>query len=51
MKKQIINCSVYDCSFCNREKDKCELEEIKVSNQNNSKNKTGTMCASYKKRA
>ena len=50
MKKQVINCSVYDCEFCNRNHDKCELNEIKVANQSEEMSKKGTMCASYKKR-
>ena len=50
MEKQIINCSVYECSFCNRNDEKCELNEIKIANQSSSKSKKGTMCVSYKKR-
>ena len=50
MKKQVINCSVYECVFCNHDNELCKLNEIKVENQSSSKSKKGTMCASFKKR-
>lgn len=49
MKKQVINCSVLECEFCNRDDYKCILDEIKVANQSDSKSKKGTMCASFKR--
>jgi len=48
--KKVINCFVYECEFCNRDDEKCELNEIKVANQSEAKSKKGTMCASFKKR-
>lgn len=50
MKKQVINCSVEECEFCNRDDYKCILDEIKVASQSDSKSKKGTMCASFKRR-
>jgi len=50
MKKQIINCSVYDCLFCNRKQDICELKEIKVAHSNSKSEKEATMCASFESR-
>lgn len=49
MKKQKINCQVYDCKYCNCEDDICNLDAIKVCNCNDEKKKEATMCDSYKK--
>lgn len=50
MEKQQINCTVHDCKHCNYEKDQCKLEQIKVCNCMNEKEKEATMCDNYKKR-
>lgn len=48
--KQIINCEVHDCMYCDCVNDACCLKEIKVSNCNHKNNKESTMCDSYMKR-
>lgn len=47
-KKQIIECEVHECKFCDVECDLCKLEIIKVCNCYGSGLKENTMCDSYK---
>lgn len=47
MKKQKINCSVYDCKYCNCDIDCCNLDSIKVCNCDSKHKKETTMCDSY----
>ena len=50
-KNQIINCDVVECKFCDINQLNCNLKEIKISFNNNSKkDKEHTMCESYKSR-
>lgn len=48
--KQNIKCNVFNCKHCNCDNCICELNEIKICNCNDSKDKESTMCDSYKKR-
>lgn len=48
--KQLIKCNVYDCKHCNCNDECCSLNEIKVCNCDNCKEKESTMCDSYDKR-
>lgn len=48
--KQYIKCEVFDCKYCNEDEECCKLEEIKVCNCNDSKDKESTMCDSYDKK-
>jgi len=52
MKKneQKIKCDVFECRHCICDECICNLDEIKVSNCNNNKDKESTMCDSFKKR-
>lgn len=49
MKKQKINCRVYDCKYCNNECDLCKLDAIEICNCASDETKEATMCDSYKK--
>ena len=46
---QKIKCDVYSCKYCDCDKNKCTLEEIRISNKSNDTNKDATLCDSYKK--
>lgn len=48
--KQIINCEVHECMYCDSVNNACCLKEIKVANCNHKNNKESTMCDSYMKR-
>jgi len=48
--KQIIHCTVYDCTFCNDIENFCQLNEIKVCHSVKKSKKEATMCDSFKKR-
>lgn len=52
MKKdnQTIKCDVYDCKHCDCDIEYCNLDEIKVCNCDDCKEKESTMCDSYDKR-
>lgn len=45
--KQTIKCDVYDCKHCDCENECCCLNEIKVCNCNELKEKESTMCESF----
>ncbi len=47
-KEQKIKCDVFDCKHCDCESSCCSLNEIKVCNCNNDRDKESTMCDSYK---
>lgn len=48
-KKQIINCDVYSCKFCDTDLEKCDLREIEIRNQSGlALEKEETICSSYK---
>ena len=49
MKKdsQTIMCDVFSCKYCDCDNVCCNLNEIKVSNCSNTKEKESTMCQSY----
>lgn len=49
MKNQKINCTVYDCAYCDYMKDACKLKEIKVACCKADDEKEATMCDSYVK--
>lgn len=49
-KEQIIGCTVQDCKYCDCEKNKCQLKEIKIRNSGCEACKENTICDSYKKR-
>ncbi len=49
MEKQKINCTVYDCKFCDVMNDACQLKQIKVACCHGDSEKESTMCDSYKK--
>ncbi len=49
MEKQKINCSVYDCKYCDVMKDLCNLKQIKVACCRADNTKESTMCDSYEK--
>ena len=49
MKNQKINCTVYDCKYCNVMKDMCNLKQIKVACCPSSDEKESTMCDNYVK--
>ena len=49
MKKQKINCLVYDCKHCDCDCDLCKLDKIDVCNCADSESKEATMCDSYEK--
>lgn len=49
MEKQKINCSVYDCKFCDVMKDLCQLKQIKVACCRGDSAKESTMCDNYEK--
>ena len=49
MKKQKINCRVYDCKYCDCDCNICNLDSIEVCNCSNDHKKEATMCDSYKK--
>lgn len=46
---QKINCTVYDCKYCDALKDKCELKQIKVACCKAEDEKESTMCDNYVK--
>lgn len=48
-KNQKINCEVYDCKYCNKDKEICELSKITVTKVGNADVKEDTVCDSYKK--
>ena len=50
MEKQTIGCTVHDCKHCECDKDKCNLNNIKVCNCNGCGNMECTMCGSYEKK-
>lgn len=49
MKKQQINCNVFNCKHCDNKKCFCKLESIKVCNCDKDRNKKSTMCDSFEK--
>jgi hypothetical protein len=49
MKNQKINCSVYDCKYCDCNCDACLLKQIKVKCCKSDDEKSATMCDNYKK--
>lgn len=49
MKKQKIDCTVFDCKYCDCDMECCKLGKIKVCNCADDKDKESTMCDSYKK--
>ena len=46
-KKNKINCDVHECKHCDKEEEKCTLDEIKVSKSNDDNEKEDTMCDSF----
>lgn len=48
--KQVIECSVYNCKYCDCSCDLCNLKKIKVANCNTKESKQSTMCDSFKQK-
>lgn len=49
-KDQKIDCTVYDCRYCDCDNDNCTLKSIKVCSCDCGEDKEATMCDSYKEK-
>ncbi|MCI5879741.1 MAG: hypothetical protein MRZ34_03040 [Bacillales bacterium] len=48
MKKQVIYCDVFDCKYCDCNKECCKLSSIRVSTSLSENPKYSTMCENFK---
>ena len=46
--KQTIKCDVYNCKYCDCNRDICKLKRIKISNCKSDNPYDATICASFK---